>query len=115
MFVCCAGDHPAPRQCGHQQKLGPVFPWYELCGDGVAMVRMQPGVGSVEQAQVRNQPELHFTITESLFKVFVRVLIAIAKQMTRTISCCHDISLCSTPVRTSPWQFFSIFTSINIS
>ena len=61
------------------------------------------GVGSVEQAQVRDQPELHFTITESLFKVFVRVLIAIAKQMTRTISCCHDISPCSTPVRTSPW------------
>ena len=82
MFVCCAGDHQAPRQCGHQQQLGPVFPWYELCGDGVAMVRMQPGVGSVEQAQVRDQPELHFTITESLFKVFVRVLIAIAKQMT---------------------------------
>lgn len=63
------------------------------------MVRMQPGVGSVEQAQVRDQPELHFTITESLYKVFVRVLIAIAKQMTRTISCCHDISPCSTPER----------------
>ena len=67
--------------------IGPVFP----C------------VGSVEQAQVRDQPELHFTITESLYKVFVRGLIAIAKQMTRTISCCHDISPCSTPVRTSPW------------
>ena len=84
--------------------LGLVFPClYELFGGGVEMVRMQPGVGSVEQAQVRDQPELHFTITESLFKVFVRVLIAIAKQMTRTISCCHDISPCSTPVRTSPW------------
>ena len=92
-------------------NLGLVFPClYELFGGGVEMVRMQPGVGSVEQAQIRDQPELHFTITESLYKVFVRGLIAIAKQMTRTISCCHDISPCSTSVRT-----FSIFTSINIS
>ena len=84
--------------------LGLVFPClYELFGGGVEMVRMQPGVGSVEQAGVRDQPELHFTITESLYKVFVIGLIAIAKQMTRTISCCHDISPCSTPVRTSPW------------
>ena len=68
-------------------NLGLVFPClYELFGGGVAMVRMQPGVGSVEQA-----------------KVFVRGLIAIAKQMTRMISCCHDISPCSKPVRTSPW------------
>ena len=43
-------------------------------------------VGSVERAQVRDQPELHFTITESLYNVFVRGLITIAKQMTRKIS-----------------------------
>ena len=56
--------------------LGLVFPClYELFGGGVEMVRMQPGVGSVEQAQVRDQPELHFTITESLFKVFVSTLV----------------------------------------
>ena len=44
------------------------------------MVWMQRGVGSVEQAQVRDQPDLHFTIMEFLYKVFVRGLIAIAKQ-----------------------------------
>ena len=85
-------------------NIGPVFPClYGLFGGGVEMVRMQPSVGSVEQAGVRDQPELHFTIMESLCKVCVRGLIAIVKQMTRTISCCHDISPCSTPVRTSPW------------
>ena len=62
------------------------------------MVRMQRGVGSVEQAQVRDKPDLHFTIMEFLYKVFVRGLITIAKQMTRKISCYHDISPC-----TSPW------------
>ena len=50
--------------------LGLVFPClYELFGGGVEMVRMQPGVGTVEQAGVRDQPELHFTIMESLCKV----------------------------------------------
>ena len=72
-------------------------------GGGIKMVWMQRGIGTVEQAQVRDHLDLHFTITESLYKVFVRGLIAIAKQMTRTLSCCHDISPCSTPVRTSPW------------
>ena len=38
------------------------------------MTVLQRGVGSVERAQVRDQPELHFTITESLYKVFVREL-----------------------------------------
>ena len=53
-FVCCAGDHPAPRQCGHQQQLGPVFPWlYELCGEEVAMVRMQPGAASAAWSRPR--------------------------------------------------------------
>ena len=32
----------------------------------------------MERAEVRDQPELHLTITESLYKVFVRGLIAIA-------------------------------------
>ena len=53
MFVCCAGDHQAPRHHGHQQQLGPVFPWYELCGDGVAMVRMQPGAASAAWSRPR--------------------------------------------------------------
>ena len=48
--------------------LGLVFPClYELYG--VEMVRitvLKWGVGSVERAQVRDQPELFFTITESL-------------------------------------------------
>ena len=26
MFVCCAGDHPAPRQCGHQHQPGSGVP-----------------------------------------------------------------------------------------
>ena len=74
MFVCCAGDHPAPRQYGHQHQLGPVFPsLYEPFRGGVEMIRMQRGVG----------------------KVFVRGLMAIFKQMTRNISYCHDISPCS--------------------
>ena len=60
--------------------LGLVFPClYELFGGGVEMVRMQQGVGSVEQAKVRDKPEHYFTITESLYKVFVRELPAIAK------------------------------------
>ena len=63
--------------------LGLVFPClYELYQDGVEIVRMtvlQLGVSSVERAQVRDQPEHHFTITESLYKVFVRELPAIAK------------------------------------
>ena len=67
------------------------------------MTVLQWGIGSMERAEVRDQPELHLTIMESLCKVFVRGLIAIVKQMTRTISCCHDISPCSTPERTSPW------------
>ena len=87
--------------------LGLVFPClYEPYRDGVEIVGMtvlQLGVSIVEQAKVRDKPEHHFTITESLYKVFVRGLIAIAKQMTRMISCCHDISPCSMPVRTSPW------------
>ena len=62
-------------------NLGAVFPClYEPFGVGVTMVRMQRGVGSVEQAQVRDLPDLHFTIMEFLYKVFVRGLIAIAKQ-----------------------------------
>ena len=48
--------------------LGLVFPrLYELYG--VEMVRitvLKWGIGSVERAQVRDQPELFFTITESL-------------------------------------------------
>ena len=31
------------------------------------------GIGSMERAEVRDQPELHLTITESLYKVFVRL------------------------------------------
>ena len=59
-------------------NLGPVFPcFYELRGDGVAMVRMQPGIGSVEQAQVRDQPDPHFTIIKFLYEVFVREFLAI--------------------------------------
>ena len=65
-------------------NLGLVFPClYELYRDGVEIVRrmtvLQLGVSSVERAQVRDQPEHHFTITESLYKVFVRELPAIAK------------------------------------
>ena len=63
--------------------LGLVFPClYELYRDGVEIVRMtvlQLGVSSVEQAKVRDKPEHYFTITESLYKVFVRELPAIAK------------------------------------
>ena len=54
----------------------------ELYQDGVEIVRMtvlQLGVSSVEQAKVRDKPEHYFTITESLYKVFVRELPAIAK------------------------------------
>ena len=65
-------------------NLGLVFPClYELYRDGVEIVRrmtvLQLGVSSVERAQVRDQPEHHFTITESLYKVFVRELPAFAK------------------------------------
>ena len=64
--------------------LGLVFPClYELYQDGVEIVRrmtvLQLGVSSVEQAKVRDKPEHYFTITESLYKVFVRELPAIAK------------------------------------
>ena len=61
--------------------LGLVFPClYELYG--VEMVRitvLKWGVGSVERAQVRDQPELFFTITESLYKVSIREFPAIAR------------------------------------
>ena len=65
-------------------NLGLVFPClYELYRDGVEIVRrmtvLQLGVRSEERAQVRDQTEHHFTITESLYKVFVRELPAIAK------------------------------------
>ena len=54
-----------------------MFPClYELYRDGVVMTRMtvlQRGIGSMERAQVRDQPELHWTITESLYKVFIRL------------------------------------------
>ena len=61
--------------------LGLVFPClYELYG--VEMVRitvLKWGVGSVERAQVRDQPELFFTITQSLYKVSIREFPAIAR------------------------------------
>ena len=61
--------------------LGLVFPClYELYG--VEMVRitvLKWGIGSVERAQVRDQPELFFTITESLYKVSIREFPAIAR------------------------------------
>ena len=37
------------------------------------MTVLQRGIGSMERAEVRDQPELHLTITESLYKVFVRL------------------------------------------
>ena len=37
------------------------------------MTVLQRGIGSMEPAEVRDQPELHLTITESLYKVFVRL------------------------------------------
>ena len=75
MFVCCAGDHVHHDSTSTDLVL--VFPClYELYRDGVAMTRMtvlQRGIGSMERAEVRDQPELHLTITESLYKVFVRL------------------------------------------
>ena len=77
MFVCCAGDHLAPWQYHHQHRPGSGIPllaralsrWSRNDSDDCSRAL----AGSMERAQVRDQPELHWTITESLYKVFVRL------------------------------------------
>ena len=55
MFVCCAGDHPATREYGHQQQPGSGVPllvralsrWSRDCSadDGPAAGGQQRGAG----------------------------------------------------------------------
>ena len=77
MFVCCVVQVIMQHHDSTSTDLVLVFPClYELYRDGVAITRMtvlQRGIGSMERAEVRDQPELHLTITESLYKVFVRL------------------------------------------
>ena len=77
-FVCCAGDHPALRQYGHQHRPGSSVPLLVRDLRRWSRDGSDDGwwSGSVERAKVRDQPELHFT---SLYKVFIRELPAIAK------------------------------------